>query len=67
MKYYIIPEFPFVVIGESADGYFLNHCSPNAKHAGSLKFPSLEALENYLRLRFPQIPKNALALPTVGE
>ena len=67
MKYFILPEFPFIVIKQEGERFYLNHCSPNARHAGSLKFPSLEALEKYLRVRFPQIPKNALALPAGGE
>lgn len=63
MKYFILPEFPFIVIKQEGEQFYLNHCSPNARIFGSLGFDSLEKLETYLRIRFPQIPKNALAIP----
>lgn len=67
MNYFILPEFPFVVVGSAVEHgsprYYLNHCSPNARTVGSLPFDTLEKLETYLRLRFPKIPKNSLAIP----
>lgn len=63
MKYFILPEFPFIVIKQEGERFYLNHCSPNARTVGSLGFDTLEKLETYLRIRFPQIEKNSLAIP----